>query len=357
MHWDASDPDWLTSILCRYVPGACVTSLTVSGASTGTTTRRALRLTYNQPGTAAGLPTDLFVKCTSSLPQRLMLGLGGLIHGEPGFYAHVRPHLAIEAPVGYFGAVEERTWRSIVITDDVTRTRQAQFWRPGTCITREQAEDLVVGMAAWHGALWDSPQLSRWPWLRTPGDQMDVIDGLIKLANRLPAGFNRAGSAVPASLRARRDDLFDGMRRSMRQLSRPPRTFLHGDLHVANTYLTGDKRAGVADWQVALQGGWAHDFAYLLATALTVEDRRAWERELLDVYLDRLDAAGGSAPARDDAWEAYRAATFYPHFAWLYTLGRSRLQPSFQPDEVSLTLLERISAAIVDLGSLRAVGL
>ena len=52
-----------------------------------------------------------------------------------------------------------------------------------------------------------------------------------------------------------------------------------------------------------------------------------------------------------------RRATFYPYFAWLYTLGRARLQPRFQPDAVSLALIARIAAAIDDLDSLRAVGL
>lgn len=114
---------------------------------------------------------------------------------------------------------------------------------------------------------------------------------------------------------------------------------------------------GVADWQVGLQGGWAHDVAYLITTALAVEDRRQCERDLLDTYLTRVAAAGGGAVSRQAAWTAYRQATLYPYFAWVYTIGRSRLQPSFQPDEISLTMIERIAAAIDDLHSLRAVGL
>ena len=58
-----------------------------------------------------------------------------------------------------------------------------------------------------------------------------------------------------------------------------------------------------------------------------------------------------------EAWAAYRQATLYPYFAWVYTIGRSRLQPRFQPDRVSLTMIERIATAIEDLDSLGAVGL
>jgi aminoglycoside/choline kinase family phosphotransferase len=147
------------------------------------------------------------------------------------------------------------------------------------------------------------------------------------------------------------------MRRSMQILSRGPRTYLHGDLHIANTYRTQEGTMGIADWQVGLKGSWAHDVAYLITTALGVEDRRRCERELLDIYLQRLAAAGGGAVSRQAAWMAYRQATFYPYFAWVYTIGRSRLQPSFQPDEISLTMVERIATAIEDLDSLSAVGL
>ena len=114
---------------------------------------------------------------------------------------------------------------------------------------------------------------------------------------------------------------------------------------------------GIADWQVGLTGSWAHDVAYLITTALEVEDRRRFERDLLDFYVECLAGAGGGTLPRQAAWTAYRQATFYPYFAWVYTIGRSRLQPSFQPDEISLTMIERIAAAVEDLNSLGAVGL
>jgi hypothetical protein len=347
--------EWLTGVLCRGTPGARVTRTRLIAASTGTTTRARLKLAYNRAGD--GLPTDLFVKCTSALAQRLMLGFGGLIHGEPGFYGRVRPELGIEAPSGYFAAVAERSWHSIVVVEDVVATRGARFWQPAEALTRDSIEDLLDNVAGWHGTLWGSPRLESWTWLRTPAQQMQLIDTLLGLANRLPSGARRAREVIPAALRDRHDDLHAGLRHSMSLLSRPPHTYLHGDLHAANTYFTRAGRMGVCDWQVGLRGSWAFDFAYLLSTALAIEDRRKWERELLELYLDRLRACGGPAIPLDAAWNTYRQATLYPYFAWVYTIGRSRLQPRFQPDEVSLALIERIAAAVDDLGSLAAVGL
>jgi len=350
------DADWLTAALGASFPGARVSAVRVLGGSAGTTTRRAFELEYAGDPTA-DLPRRLFVKCTTGVSQRLMLGLGGFIETEPGFYAEVRPGLEIEAPVGYFGAVDPRTWRSIVMMEDVTSTRGASFWRPTAKVAREQVEDLLANAARWHGALWDSPRLAGWPWLKSTAEQMRLIDALIAMADRTRAGVRRAAPVIPPALRARRSDLYEGMRRSMQIAGAGERTYLHGDLHVANTYATASGRMGVADWQAGLQGSWAFDYAYLLITALEVEDRRAWERELLDGYLERLAAAGGRPPPREQAWLAYRQATLYPFFAWAYTIGRSRLQPRFQPEETSLTMLRRIAAAIEDLDSLAAVGL
>jgi hypothetical protein len=349
--------EWLTAVLCSGRPGVRVTSVTADGVVHGTTTRGALELTYNSPEAAAHLPTRVFVKCTSQLAQRIMLGLGGLIDGEPAFYTQVRPLLRVEAPVGYFGAVESRSWRSVVVTEDVSRTRGARFWHPSSKVTRADIDDLLVNMANWHAALWESPRLAAWRWLKTPAEQMGVIDALIGLADRTGAGLRRARDVIPPAIRRRHGDFHAALRTSMRLASRGPATYLHGDMHVANTYRTGDHAMGICDWQVGLRGSWAHDFAYLLATALEVEDRRCWERELLEGYLARLETAGGPALNPQDAWRSYRQATFYPYFAWLYTLGRSRLQPSFQPPQTCLTLIERIATAIDDLDSFNAVGL
>jgi hypothetical protein len=351
------DAKWLTAVLCAREPGAYVTSMRLGRGSSGTTTRRALEVDYNEVGLAAGLPTRLFAKCTTTLAQRLMLGLGGFLYGEPGFYTLVRPELEVEAPRGYFGAVDPRSWRSIVLLEDVAATRGASFWQPSTQINRGQIEDLLSSAAEWHSRLWGDARLAGWRWLKTPAEQMRLIDALIGLANRLPVGAERARGVIPSGLRGRQSDLYAAMRRSMSMSSRGTPTLLHGDLHIANTYVLPGGRMGIVDWQVGLRGSWAHDYSYLVATALEIEDRRAWERELLDFYLERLTIAGGERIPRAKAWSAYRSALLYPYFEWVYTLGRSRLQPNFQPDGVSLTMIERISTAIDDLDSLEVVGL
>jgi hypothetical protein len=350
--------EWLTAVLCEGHPGARVEHVVAGDGSVGTTTRQGLTITYNDAGTAAGLPTLVFVKCTTALAQRLVLGLGGFIEGEWAFYSNVRPGVDIEAPVAYFGAVDPRSWRSVTIMEDVARTKGARFWKPVTAATRSEAEDLIRDFATLHGTYWDSPQLNSWSWLKTPSEHLQTIDAFIGMERRSEVGAERARDVIPVPLRTRQKDLYTGMARSLEIASRSPHTYLNGDAHAGNTYVTESGRAGVADWQIGVRGAWSYDFAYILGTALDVEDRRKWERDLLALYLDRLHEVIGAVKLTPDAaWEAYRKATFYGYFAWVYTIGRARLQPRFQPDAISLPMIERSSAQIHDLESIKAVGL
>jgi hypothetical protein len=107
---------------------------------------------------------------------------------------------------------------------------------------------------------------------------------------------------------------------------------------------------------VTSKGGWAYDVAYTLTTGLTIEDRRAWERELIRTYVKRLAAAGGPSLAFDDAWLSYRRATPHAYFAWVFALGQSRLQPAMQPTSTSREMIARTSRALVDLDTLAALG-
>ena len=105
---------------------------------------------------------------------------------------------------------------------------------------------------------------------------------------------------------------------------------------------------------------WAEQFGYLattpyrISTALRIDDRRAWERELVAYYLDRLHAAGGPRIGFDFAWRHYREQLLGALAWWTGTLGQPRNKQDMQPPEVSLGLIERMAAAVDDLDALDA---
>jgi len=350
-------PAWLTAVLCKGIPGAQVLDFQASGGSVGTSTRQGLRLVVNDEARRGGVPSHLFTKCSKKFNQRLMLGFSGMISGEVGFYPQIRPQVDIEAPRGYHVCLDSSSWRSMILMEDVVASKGARFISTETHITRPQIEDLLANMALWHGHFWDSPQLkSGLRWLRTPADFLNTI---APLGFRFLAlqGIKRAHAVIPSGLLARGDELWAALALSFELNLRGPRTFLHGDPHIGQTYITREGQMGYADWQLVMQGGWAFDVAYAIVSALTIDDRRQWERELLCFYLDRLHEAGGPRLAFDDAWSRYRQNTVYPYFCWLMTItGASMpLLPDMQPENVSLDIIARTGNAICDLEPLKAI--
>ncbi|UGQ13350.1 aminoglycoside phosphotransferase family protein [Yinghuangia sp. ASG 101] len=350
--------EWLTAVLCADRPGAAVESFTVEDATSGTSSRLRLRLTYNEAGREAALPDVLFAKTTAKFTQRMMLGLGNTIEGEPGFFAHLRNGVDIEAPRGYHGAADQASGRSIVLMEDLVATKGATFCTPRTTVTRPQAEDLVANMATWHARYWESPELTEHAsWLKMPSVHFRTLDRLIQLRKRAEVGAKRAGAVIPGDLRGTSfDRVYAAFAASVNAADKGPLTVLHGDGHIGNTYTTAAGRMGFADWQITMRGSWAFDYTYTVTSALAVDDRRAWEKDLLGFYLDRLSAAGVKAPDFDAAWDAYRCQTLYPYLIWLYTIGRGALQPQMQPSETCLAVIERTANAVVDLASLDAIG-
>lgn len=134
-----------------------------------------------------------------------------------------------------------------------------------------------------------------------------------------------------------------------------PMTLQHQDLHLGNWYITEDDRMGLFDWQCMAVGNWAKDVAYTIAAALTVEDRRAYERDLVTHYVESLHRHGVTSLDFDKAWLAYRRQTLHALLFWLYTIGYGPLQPKMQPDDICLANIERMAQAVVDLDSLAAL--
>jgi Ser/Thr protein kinase RdoA (MazF antagonist) len=128
-----------------------------------------------------------------------------------------------------------------------------------------------------------------------------------------------------------------------------PQTLVHGDAHLGNTFRERDGRPGFLDWHFVRHGAYAWDVTYYLTGALTPEDRRNAERDLLKLYRAELAARGVDAPSADDLWLAHRRHTLHGYLS-LFVPAES------QPEEFALTMGERFAVAATDLDMLGALG-
>ena len=137
----------------------------------------------------------------------------------------------------------------------------------------------------------------------------------------------------------------------LRRLDRGPRTLLHHDCHPGNLAQFADGRVVLFDWQLVRAGPWASDVAYLLATSLPTDERRAHERQLLERYLDAVVANGVRPPTSSEAWRAYVANLVYPLEAMVVTLALGAMQPASMVGPV----VSRAAAAVVDHNAFAAL--
>jgi hypothetical protein len=325
--------EWLTAALCRNVAGSAVVGFDVVGGSDGTSSRRALRVDYNEAGQAAGLPTRLFTKSASSFQSRLMLVAGGVTESETIFYRDIRPRLKrLRSPSSYYAAFDPKTYRSMVVMDDLS----AEGWTfpdpMQDTISRRDAEDMVDQTAYYHAEFWDDPRLlSQYGRLATTEVFQQRINdvGLLKAAHR---GLDRIEAVTPRAIYRRREELIPTTMRALHLNSTGTPTLLHQDVHQGNWLRDPDGRMGLYDWQCVARGEWALDFAYAISVNLAVEDRRAWERELLERYLWRLGEEGvKESPSFEQAWLRYRQQPFHVVIFSLLTIGAGRFQPVMQP--------------------------
>jgi thiamine kinase-like enzyme len=349
--------EWLTLALCDGVPGAAVVSHEVFGRDDGSSSRARLTVRYNDAGQAAGLPTALFTKSGPNFKTRMISAAAGLGKIESNFYALVRPLLEINAPPTRYAAYDPISNRQLLIIDDMVATAGATF---GTILTRRlaraQAEKIVDTLAALHAKFWMAPlQRMYGSWLWTSYEFQATLNIYIGAIDRIASGFQRGRDVIPARLYSRRGEVADALMRSLKINVSGPQTMLHSDVHPGNWYVTKDGSMGLCDWQCVVQGGWARDIAYALASNLTPEDRRAWERDLIARHGERLAEAGIRPPGPDAAFLAYRQQMPHAMMLWLATLGRHWSHPVFQAHEVTLETVRRICTAADDLDTLEAL--
>lgn len=352
--YESITPEWLTAILCRDVPGAHVVSYRLAEIDNGTSNRRRIFVEYDAAGQAAGLPPSIFCKATVDLVNRLLLSTSA-VFSEVSFYNRIRGDLDIDAPEAYFAAFDRETYASMVMLKDIGE--EVRFCNERTVSTCRSVESQLALLATLHGTFYDSPRL------RDGGDLADLfsfrgrfrkLDAQHDFKTCCENGVIAAESLIPARLFARRDEIWDATMRSVDWHDTQPETITHGDVHLKNWYQRPSGAMGLSDWQVVSRGNWARDVAYAVATALTVEDRRAMERDLLRFYLDALHAKGGPRLAFDDAWTAYRAQLLSALAWWTMTLTPSAAMPDMQPLGTTNVFLSRLAIAMDDLDSIDA---
>jgi hypothetical protein len=304
--------------------------------------RAKLRLHYgpNSPK----LPEQVLVKMVIDQP-----GVPAVLYEtEVLIYQRFLHELDIEKPQCLAAAYDEKTGHFLLILEDLSvhKARFPNVLQPS--LAPEQVGKLLDTLAVLHARYWKSPKLdqeSEWLSSLTEGRQFDFFEAdTVKWIDSFVAENSYRKDLITRVGRspARLWEMVKGVHRYHEKIF--PMTLQHGDTGAHNTYHLPDGRCGFLDWQLAVRSAWPHDVHYLVCTALSVADRRAHEKALVQRYLDRLSALGvRDVPAIDLAMREFGRSLI-----WGFTIGWLMVPPRNYGMEIISANLERLYAAALD---------
>src|SRR3982074_1011367 len=351
----AITPEWLTAVLCGNVPGAMVTHVEVKPTSAGTHERHQLIVSYNEEGRHAALAISIFTKSLPSVVTRMIGGFSGTARVEGNFYTQLRPQLEIEAPLCYHSAYDRRTFAAIHLLEDMVATKSATFCSHKTYVSRPMADDMIDLLASLHSRFYGDPSLAEhYRWLASYPRWFTIGSEKMSTEYYTRKAFDAAAQIIPAKVLERRDEVWPATIRALAVHESEPQGLIHSDVHIGNWYRTSAGQMGLCDWQCLWRGHWSRDLAYAVTAVLTPGDRRKWEKDLLVRYLERFAELTGSRPDFDESFRHYREQVVHALLMWTITFCHSPLLPNMQPEDTTLTMIERITTAMADLDSIRS---
>ncbi len=339
------DASWLTDQLQARYPGVRIVDVGVIDHNEVTNSHAKLRVTSADD---QGLPASMFCKMAPLDPARrdsiLATGMG---QREVRFYAAVPGSVPLRVLNVYVATEDAADGSFVLLLEDLDATE---------CTVSDGTKGVIPDAAAL--ALEDLADLhlrytssdyrrQELGWVPTSRPLSDYGAKLLRYGldhhrDRISRPFARLAELYidhPASLH----DLWQN----------GPKTVVHGDAHIGNLF-DDHGRTGFLDWGMINVTTPIRDVSYFMNMALSIEDRRLYDRDLLRHYLEIWNSGSGLPLSFDQAWLAHRihAAYCVPASCQIVTFPEDATD---QRRVFANAFLARAEAAIEDLEAFDAV--
>jgi Phosphotransferase enzyme family len=192
------------------------------------------------------------------------------------------------APRLYYSATDEAEQRVVLLLEDLSGGRQGDEL-DGCSV--DDARLVIDEVTPFHAQWWGDRALAN----VFPAYKQDPRVRQRPYVGQVDLFLERYGDLLPSGL----VDVLDRLRSQLvvvrEALHARAKTLIHADLHLDNMLFDarGEGRSvTVLDWQTVRVGPPAIDVALFLFGSLSVEDRRAAESELLELYIGELSTNG-----------------------------------------------------------------
>ena len=351
-------PRWLSQALDvgSEPSGPSVTGFSVENLAGGTGfINRLFRLGLRYDHDSPGLPSTVIAKFPSADPGlRRVFDRLEQNRREVRFYREMADGVHLETPRVYHGGLDSGTGNTVLLLEDMGSARQGDS--VAGC-SLDEARSCLEQLARFQASWWDSPLLDRLSWMplkeAETGPYREIYVGAWQALQE------KARGGMPLGLRGLGNRLASEVHEIKARLTMPPRTILHGDYRLDNCFFratSGSQSVVVFDREFCGRGRGTCDVASFIAEAFPPQRRREVELDLLRGYHSALVDNGVRGYPFEECRQDYRLSMLEVLVFWIVTGGYC----NYEGERTAMYLrntLERLDAAISDLGSSETVGL
>lgn len=315
--------------------------------------------------TAGRMTFDVTYKnrAEDDLPERLMVKVARpefidipLYENEVNIYTRLGDDLRMRTPRCFGGFRDSESLSFGLVLEDL-RTDDVVFENVLCKFDQEDTAALLEQLALLHAPFWNSPRFNddlQWVQPHTHGpihDLFSVEKGAVHFLIEHEINTHQFKRELVESIGQSLTSLADQVSRVQRHQATLPYTLLHGDAHVGNTYRTKGGERGYLDFQLSARGFCMHDVSYTIVTSLAVEQRRKFEKQLINGYREHLIINGvESPPSLEELFQEHRRA-----MAWNLYIGWLTSPTENYGWEITVGNLIRLATAYRDLDSAEAI--
>ena len=340
--------EWLTDSLRS---SGIITTSTVTSIDAGDTaaghgfTGQIARLSVTYDSHEDGPPKSIIAKFPSYDPaiRAAVTDSAMSYEREIRCYENLLDHVALSTPQLYYSAYDAESDQCILLIQDLA---PARFGDNVGNPSREDVESAIRAIARFHADFWESPRLADLDWLPAFAQDAEARQRAFRKAQG-PFLSTWSKFLQPTTIDIV-ECLGGSLARIRRQLSRPPRTILHGDYRLDNLAFDGSGSGPIViDWQAASIGRSVADIAYCIVYCIDPKERRDLESELLKLYHSVLVEHGVRGYDFESCLEDYRlsiAANMMRtvRVGGTFDYSGDRAQALFR------TILQRVETALSD---------
>ena len=303
-------PTWVEGVMRgsgNLEDGVTVTSVSTERIGEGVGILSILQRVIPTYSGATKAPKSIVVKYPTDDPvQRGTADALALYSREILFYRDCAPSAPFKTAKCYGQAIESDNTNFTIAMEDISHYRPLNQLDG---VSLSDAKIMLEKLADFHAMWWNSPKLPAmqdiFPPMLNP-----IYETVIPMlwAQGWPNVEKYAGHLLPDSVRHIGGIWAEKVSWMLTNLM-APMTLCHGDYRADNMMFDGNEPV-VIDYQICGTGSGIFDVGYFISQSIATKERRGHDRELVDLYLDRLETHGITID-RDEMWRQYLVAIVF----------------------------------------------